>query len=169
MSNALPTALAPAASPQSPLQIELRFFIDVPPNEAFDLVAHRIPEWFGPIHGVVWDNARSDRGPTLPGARSERVCDFDGKALCEVITSYVPGRRYSYSVDMERSQMKMPLTDHVGVFEVAPHGDGSRVIWRQHFRARWFVPAALLRWQMRESMMKPALVSLFAKVGGRWE
>lgn len=155
-------------TPPSPLQIELRFVLDVPADEAFDLVAHRIPEWFGGIHTVVWDHGRSARGPGLPGACSERVCDFAGKSLREVIQSYEPGRRYAYSVDMDRSEMKMPLTDHLGVFEVEPEGEQSRVVWRQHFRAKWFVPAGVLRWKMRESMMRPAVEALIAKVGGRW-
>lgn len=153
---------------ESPLQIELRFSLHVPPAEAFDLVAHRIPEWFGGIHAVEWDHSRSLRGPSAPGACSERVCDFGGRALREVIVSYEPGRRYTYRVDFARSEMKMPLVDHLGSFEVQPDEGHSLVVWRQHFRARWFVPAAMLRWQMRDHMMRPAVDALIARCGGRW-
>lgn len=152
----------------SPLQIELRFFLHVPPAEAFDLVAHRIPEWFGGIHAVEWDHSRSLRGPSAPGACSERVCDFDGKALREVIVSYEPGRRYTYRVDMSRSEMKMPLEDHLGSFDFEAVAGGCRVVWRQHFKPKWFVPDAMLRWQMGSRMMRPAVENLLAKYGGRW-
>lgn len=163
--HALPV---PATRPSSPLQIELRFLLDVSPAEAFDLVAHRIPEWFGGIHTVEWDHSRSDRGAGNVGACSERVCDFSGQALREVIRSYEPGRRYTYSVDLDRSEMKMPILDHLGAFSVEEHDGKALVVWQQHFRAKWFAPTALLRWQMRDSMMRPAVEALMKKVGGRW-
>lgn len=62
----------------------------------------------------------------------------------------------------------MPLVDHLGSFEVQPDEGHSVVVWRQHFRARWFVPAAMLRWQMRDHMMRPAVDALIARCGGRW-
>lgn len=155
-------------SPQAPLQIELRFRLDVPPAEAFDLVTTRLGEWFAAIHSVSWNHARSTRGAGALGVCSERVCDFGGKALVENIVEFEPGRRYAYSVDMPRSKMKMPLRDHLGTFDVAADRGGSVITWRQHFRALWFVPAAMLRWQMRDKMMRPALDGLIAKYGGEW-
>jgi hypothetical protein len=64
--------------------------------------------------------------------------------------------------------MKMPLEDHLGSFDSEPVEGGCRVTWRQHFRPRWFMPGAMLRWQMREKMMRPAVEKLLAKYGGRW-
>jgi uncharacterized protein YndB with AHSA1/START domain len=153
-------------SQTAPLQIELRFRLNVPPSEAFELVTTRLPEWFGAIHSVNWNHAKSTRGPTTLGACSERVCDFGGKTLVEDIREFEPGHRYAYSVDMTRSEMKMPLRDHLGSFEVEPAGGGTIVTWRQHFKPLWFVPGALLRWQMRDKMMRPALEVLIKKCGG---
>ncbi len=173
-SGAQPKALSMTALPvvsatsSSPLQIELTFTLGLPPEQAFDLVAHRLPTWFTDIHQVTWDHTQSLRGPDTVGACSERTCDFGGRALREVIVSYEPGRRYSYRVDFARSSMKMPLEGHLGSFEVMPAEGGCRVTWRQHFRAKWFVPAALLRWQMRERLMRPAVERLLAAHGGRW-
>lgn len=62
----------------------------------------------------------------------------------------------------------MPLRDHLGTFEVAADAGGSVTTWQQHFRALWFVPAAILRWQMRDEMMRPALAGLIDKYGGAW-
>ena len=156
------------ASSAAPLQIELRFRLNVPTAEAFDLVTLRLNEWFTAVHAVTWNHTKSKRGSGTLGACSERVCDFGGKALVEDILELEPGRRYSYSADMTRSEMKMPLRDHLGSFEVTPDGDGSIVTWRQHFKALWFVPAAMLRWQMRDKMMRPAIDSLIKKYGGAW-
>jgi len=47
------------ALPAGPLQIELRFLLHLPAEEVFDLVAFRLPEWFGEIHAVAWDHAPS--------------------------------------------------------------------------------------------------------------
>ncbi len=167
--NALVVSAPSTPAPVTgPLQIELNFILQVPVEEAFDLVAHRLHEWFTDIHAITWDHARSERGAHAPGACSERSCDFGGQVLREVIVSYEPGRRYSYRADLERSQMKMPLEQHLGTFDLEPVAGGCRVTWRQYFRPRWFMPGAMLRWQMRDRMMRPALEKLFARVGGRW-
>ncbi|MBI5071069.1 MAG: SRPBCC family protein [Deltaproteobacteria bacterium] len=161
-------AAAPVAVPDSPLQIELRFYLDLPAAEAFDLVATRLPEWFTLIHAVHWDHSRSTAGRDTPGACSERVCALGGKALREVIAEYRPGRSYAYRVDTARSELKMPMRDHLGTFELAPAGNQTLVTWRQHFRPRWYVPAAVLRWQLGERMMRPAVQRLIDRYGGRW-
>lgn len=153
----------------SPLQVELIFVLERTPAEAFDLMAHRLHEWFTAIHAVTWDDAKSLAGPGTHGACSERTCDFGGKALKEVIVSYEPGRRYSYRAELARSEMKMPLEDHLGSFEFEPVGSGCRVTWRQHFRPRWFMPGALLRWQLGDRLMRPAVERLLATYGGHWE
>lgn len=163
-----PTSPTSPALPTSPLQIELRFRLDVSREEAFELVTNRLAEWFEAIHSVRWNHDTSTRGPGQLGACSERVCDFAGKALVERIVEVEPGRRYSYSVDMARSQMKMPIRDHLGSFTIEAGASGTEVIWRQHFRAAWFVPAAMLRWQMRDKMMRPAVDALIARHGGGW-
>lgn len=152
----------------APLQIELRFRLALPAEEVFDLVSARLPEWFSAIHSVRWNHDKSARGAGRLGACSERVCDFGGKSLVERIVAVEPGRSYAYSVDMTRSQMKMPLRDHLGSFELTPRADGTEITWRQHFRALWFAPTFLLRWQMRDKMMRPAVGALIAKHGGGW-
>lgn len=150
----------------APLQVEAQFRLDVPAEEAFDLVVNRLGEWFAAVRSVTWDHTRSRRGTRLLGACSQRICDFDGKALVEDILEVEPGRRYVYSVDMDRSELKMPLRNHRGSFEIEPRGTGCVVVWRQHFDARWFVPAAILRWQMRDKMMRPAVEKLVELCGG---
>jgi hypothetical protein len=172
--QSVPTSLVrptPTNAPQAvqaPLQIEFRLRLNLPPTEAFELVTVRLGEWFTAIHAVTWNHSKSTRGVDTLGACSERVCNFDGKALVEKIVEFEPGRSYAYSADMQRSEMKMPLRDHLGRFEVVPDAIGSVVIWRQYFRPQWFVPAALLRWQMRDKMMRPALAVLIRKYGGEW-
>jgi uncharacterized protein YndB with AHSA1/START domain len=156
----------PYNSPQAPLQIEFRVRLNLPPAEVFELVTTGLAEWFGAIHSVNWNHKRSDRGSGTLGVRSERVCNFGGKTLIENILEFEPGRRYAYSADMTRSQMKMPLRNHLGTFEVVPAEGGSVVIWRQYFVPQWFVPGAVLRWQMRDKMMRPALEVLIKKYGG---
>jgi uncharacterized protein YndB with AHSA1/START domain len=165
--NLVAQDLPAAPARLAPLQVEAQFRLDVPAEEAFDLVVNRLGEWFASIRGVTWDHARSHGGPRALGACSQRTCNFDGKALIEDILEVEPGRRYVYSVDMDRSELKMPLRNHRGSFEVQPRGTtGCVVVWRQHFDARWFVPAAVLRWQMRDKMMRPALEKLVELCGG---
>lgn len=169
MSTATSLAAAPTAAPTAPLQIALRFRLERPPAEAFELVSTRLSEWFQLIHGITWNHARSTRGPATVGACSERVCDFGGKALVEAIVAYEPGRRYSYRVDLRRSELKMPITDHLGVFAVEPAPTGGSVVaWDTYFRGRWFMPAALPRWQMRAKLMRPAVDRAIAMYGGAW-
>ncbi len=168
MNAVAPHATTFPAAPASPLQIELNFVLNIPVELAFDLMAHRLNEWFTAIHAITWDHSRSVRGTQAPGACSERSCDFGGKALREVIVSYEPGRRYTYQADMARSTMKMPLENHLGSFDFEPVEGGCRVTWRQHFTPKWFMPGAMLRWQMRDKMMRPAVEKLIAKHGGRW-
>ena len=158
----------PCASAPPPLQIELRFRLDVDPATAFDLVSNRLPEWFGAIHAVRWDHTRSTAGPGRAGACSERVCDFGGRALHEEVVSFEPGRRYSYRALLDRSELKMPIAEHLGSFDVVADGGGSVITWRQRFRTRWFMPTAMMRWQMRDRMMRPAVEVLIARHGGGW-
>lgn len=167
--NAVARPAAPiAAAPESPLQIELTFVLAISTDQAFDLMANRLNEWFTAIHAVTWDHSQSVRGGHTAGACSERSCDFGGKALREIIVTWEPGRRYSYRADMARSEMKMPLDDHLGSFDFEPVDGGCRVTWRQHFRPKWFVPGPMLRWQMRDRMMRPAVEKLLVKYGGHW-
>lgn len=166
--TALVSPAAPVAVPHlAPLQIELRFIVKKPPHEVFALVSTRLAEWFTAIHAVTWDHARSTQ-PGAVGACSERTCDFAGKALLETIVEWEAGRWYAYRVEMDRSEMKMPLEDHLGSFEVNPVDGGSLVTWRQHFRPKWFVPGFMLRWQMGQRMMRPAVERLFQQHGGEW-
>lgn len=155
-------------APTGPLQIELLFTLSLPAGEVFDLVANRLPEWFSAIHAVSWDHGRSTQGGQRAGACSERSCDFGGKRLKEVMVTWEPGRRYSYRANLANSTLKMPLSAHLGSFELEPVAAGTRVTWRQHFTPAWFMPAALLRWQMRDRLMKPAIEKLLAAHGGRW-
>lgn len=167
MQNNPTNQIAPAKrSPR--LQFELVFRLNVTQAEAFDLLSTRMPEWFSAIHGVRWNHEKSISGPGALGACSERVCDFGGRGLVETIVAFKPGRHYAYSVDMDRSEMKMPLFDHLGTVDVSAITGGSRIVWRQHFRPRWFVPAAMLRWQMRDKMMRPAIQTLIDRFGGAW-
>lgn len=159
---------SPSPSPAAPLQIELRFRLNLPASDVFELMTTRLPEWFSAVHGVRWNHDKSTRGAGRLGACSERVCDFGGKTLVEQIVAFEPGRSYAYSADMVRSEMKMPLRDHLGTFEVVAGPNGTEVTWRQHFRALWFVPAFMLRWQMRDKLMRPAIDGLIAKHGGAW-
>ncbi len=85
--------------------------------------------------------------------------------LREVIISFKPGRGYTYRADLGRSSMKMPLEGHFGSFELEAIGTGTRVTWRQYFKPKWFVPGAMLRWQMRDKMMRPAIEKLLALSG----
>lgn len=160
-------AVSPSAVATAPLQVELTFVVKRPIEEVFDLMALRLNEWFSVIHSVSWNHAKSDR-PGTAGACSERACDFGGKQLLETIVEWEPSRRYAYRVEMERSEMKMPLEDHLGTFDLEPTKDGTLVTWRQYFSPKWFVPGAMLRWQMRDRLMKPAVDGLLARYGGSW-
>ncbi len=162
------TAIPPAPALHGPLQIELQFTLALPPDRVFDLVANRLPEWVTGIHAVTWDHQASTAGSGLAGACSERSCDFGGKQLREVMVAWEPGRRYTYRADLARSTLKLPLHDHLGSFELTPAAGGTRVTWRQYFRPAWFVPAAMLRWQMRDRLMKPAVERLLEAWGGAW-
>lgn len=165
--TALAAASPAVATPTSPLQIELRFVLKRPAAEVFDLVSLRLTEWFSSIHAVSWDHSKSVRAGGV-GACSERACDFGGKALIETIVEWEPGRRYAYRAEMDRSEMKMPFDGHLGTFELRPVDGGTLVTWRQYFTPKWFVPGFMLRWQLGDRLMKPAVEGLFAKYGGGW-
>ena len=152
----------------APLQIQLRFFLPTSPGEAFRWVSERLLEWFRQIHGVEWDHTRSRAGALTLGACSERVCNFGGKTLVEEITAVEASRSYESRADLARSGMKMPIHDHRGTFELEPGDGGTEITWRQYFRPAWYVPGALLRWQMGSRLMRPGVEVLFSKIGGRW-
>lgn len=151
----------------APLQIKLRFHVQIPSREAFDLVAIRLPEWFGRIREIRWDNTASERGPSQVGACSSRACSIDGKVVHEEIVSFKPGRSYAYRADMRRSTMKMPIRDHLGTFDVEDDDGGCTVTWRQYFRAPIWPLGAVIRWYMRDRLMRPAVKGLISKVGGQ--
>ncbi len=157
------TAAAPTSAA---LQIELRFHLRLPPTDAFDMVTFRLPEWFGQIDQVTWDNARSERGPAEAGVCSTRACVIGGKVLYEDIAAFEAGRLYAYRADMARSTMKMPIRDHLGMFEVEAADGGSLVTWRQYFRPPFWPLGAVVRWYMRDRMMRPAVKALLTKHGG---
>lgn len=150
---------------KAPLQIELRFQLNLSRPRAFELFVYRLPEWFGAVHKVSFDNARSERGPSEVGACSTRVCSMGSKALVEEIVALEPGRGYAYSADLGRSTMKMPIRDHLGTLDIEDANGLSIVTWRQYFRSIWPV-SPLIRWYMRDRLMKPALRVLFQKYGG---
>lgn len=158
--------VAIAAKANAPLQIELRFQLNLPRSQVFELFVHRLPEWFGAIHQVSFDNAHSGRGPTEVGVCSTRLCSMGSKTLVEEIVAFEPGRRYAYKADLGRSTMKMPINEHLGTIDIEDANALSVVTWRQYFRAIWPL-TELIRWYMRDRLMKPALRVLFQKYGGQ--
>jgi Polyketide cyclase / dehydrase and lipid transport len=148
------------------LQIVLRFRLTLPAEEVFDLVAFRIPEWFGLVQEVRWDHSRSQAGTARAGVSSRRSCEIGGKVLEEEIVVFVPGRMYAYQADLVRSTLKMPIRNHLGMFMISPEGTASQVEWRQYFDTPPWPLSALVRWQMRSRMMLPAVRQLIARHGG---
>ncbi|PIU01064.1 MAG: hypothetical protein COT74_00740 [Bdellovibrionales bacterium CG10_big_fil_rev_8_21_14_0_10_45_34] len=152
---------------RSPLQIEVKFLTELSRSKTFDLVTIDIPKWFSHVHEVKWNHANSENGPSQIGACSERECAIDGKILTEEIVEYVQDQKYSYHADLSRSTLKMPIRNHFGSFTVDAAEYGSLVVWRQYYQVPFWPLASIIRWYMRDKMMKPAVRNLINNFGGK--
>ena len=156
----------------APEQIVLMFRIDETPEEAFELVAdiEKLSTWFTDIKNPVVDNTHSERGPGLLGTNSARSCSLDGETLFEDIVYYDhKNLAYAYSINMEKSTLSFPISNHMSMFTVESDGRGGALIsWRHYFDKNFHITAPVLNLMMEQLIMKPAVENLFALHGGEW-
>ncbi len=143
----------------APLQIVKMVHLNVPTQQAFDLVATGIHRWFDGIPELVWDHSKSSTGDFGPG--SSRTCEFEGDTLVERIPIWENGKIYAYQIDTENSTASFPMSDHIGIFIIEEDGAGGSVVtWRQYFNRNIHLMSPVLAWMLDTKFMTPALENL---------
>ena len=154
----------------APLQVEVSFELNLPQQEAFELMFSGIDSWFKQVSGVKWDHQNSSNGPDSGGANSTRTCGFDGKKLFETIAFYDAPNAYGYVIDMDKSTASFPVKDPLGVFLIQAVGsDKSIVTWRQYFNKKLHPLALVIKLMMKSVLMKKNIqMGLIDVYGGRF-
>lgn len=153
-------------STSAPLQIVLMARLNVPTDQAFDLVSRQLTSWVAQIPHVEWDHKNSTTAGEC-GKGSVRVCAFGKGKIVENIAYWKEGAIYAYKADGERSTASFPIKNHLGVFIVESDGQGGSLItWRQYFNRKFSLMAPMVSWGMRTKVMEPGLRKLIAQHGG---
>lgn len=151
----------------SPLQIEVKFRVEVEPRRAFELVFSDISSWFTEVGGIVWDHGKSKNGPNAAGTESTRNCSFGKDALFETIVHYDAPRAYAYRIDMEQSTASFPVKDQLAIFVVEPATNGgSNVTWRQYYRKKFHPLALVINFMLKQKIMRKNIKNLLQQHGG---
>ncbi|WP_299138402.1 SRPBCC family protein [uncultured Tateyamaria sp.] len=139
--------------------------LDAAPSSVWELVGShtRLNEWFpGIARAYVLEPTSTNRSfaPLFT-----RQCEFEGDLLTEDIP-YDNGRdAYAYSINKDRSNVLVPISDHLGVFTVEPvQGGKSLLVWRQYWRKGLMGQVGVPRLVNR--YMKPGLQNLVDRYGG---
>lgn len=139
--------------------------LNASPTSVWDLAGShtRLNEWFpGIASAYVLEPTSTNRSFT---PLFTRQCEFEGDLLTEDIP-YDNGRdAYAYSINKDRSNVLVPISDHLGVFTVEPvQGGKSLLVWRQYWRKELMGQIGVPRLVNR--YMKPGLQNLVDRYGG---
>lgn len=123
--------------------------------------AENIWEVLAAFDKVVDWHPRVERSPGTPrgefGVGASRVCHFiDGTSVNETVTAVEPGRR----MDIEISEMSMPLKSLQGRLELIPEQGGSCVRMTMNFQPKYGPMGALMGTLMMSKMLDQILAGL---------
>lgn len=156
----------------APNQITLMFRLDLAPDKTFKLVseADQLGTWFTNIQNPSTDNSLSINGADNLGKGSVRTCSFEDDFLYEDIVYYDADKHaYAYAINMDKSNVAFPISDHVGTFTVeSDKQGGSLVTWRQYFNKNFHIMSPVLNLMMSKMIMSPAVENLFDQYGGEF-
>lgn len=151
---------------KAPLDILLAARLKAPAETVWALVGDhkRLGEWLRSISRVeiLPETSKNRRFAII----ATRQCTFDEKILTEDIPLYdAAGMVYAYSINKERSNIFMPLNNHLGVFSVERLANGSSLLsWRQFWDKELlgYVAAPM----MKAKYMDTAMDGLIERFGG---
>lgn len=150
----------------APLRVTKMVQLDIPLVEAFDLFAHRVPEWFSDIQEVRYfkNGVEASKEGLKPPFRRESL--FKDEKLVERISVYLPLRAFGYQTDKSRSEASFPIRNHFGLMLFEADGEGgSLVTWLQYYdkEASIFYPLITTAYSYG---METALSDVVEKYGG---
>lgn len=153
----------------APLQIEMSLRLNISQEKAFQLVFRDLDTWFKQIDKIEWKNAESQGGANTPGLNSVRVCGFDGNQLYEDIVYYDAPRAYGYVIDLNKSTASFPVKNPLGMFLVQATGENESILtWRQYFNRKFHPAALLIKFMVKNILMKKNLRRLIDTHGGEF-
>ncbi len=150
----------------APLDIMIIVRLDASPEDVWDLVGdhNRLNDWFPKIASsyILEDEPSTNRDFEFLFTRQ---CEFDGDILTEDIPFDNGVNAYAYSINADRTNVMVPMSDHLGMFVVEPYGEaGSLLTWRQYWKKGFMGQFAAP--YMRGKYMEPAIDSLIERFGG---
>ncbi|MEM0896519.1 MAG: SRPBCC family protein [Verrucomicrobiota bacterium] len=152
---------------KAPLKLEMIARIDAPPSVVFEKVAYEIGDWFEGIGDIAYREGEKPLSREEISSGDSRTCAFNDKSLKEDIVFWNPDSGYAYSVDFDESTFKMPIKNHMGVFLIAPDGQGgSRLVWRQYYDPKRRATGPLVKFMLKR-MMSDGLDNLITELGGQ--
>lgn len=147
----------------APLRALVIARVDVPREEAFDLVLTGIHAWFPNVEEFTW--TKTDDGEIVAG--SVRTGDFKGSVMVEPVRYIDPGHAYVYQIDLEATTKFIPVSGHMGVFTVeALSNTSSLIIWRQYFQNTIPLTGRIVAWVMEDRIAERAVDNLVRIHGG---
>lgn len=131
----------------------------VPPARVFAFIVD-LRQWpsfrgFGPVPGIA-EASLAGEGALRVGSRI-RVRNTDGSVHHEVVTQFVPGRRYAVRMEVARpaSFVLAAIEEQVDLQAV---GDGAEMVRRFELRPRWWLTWPLA-WLICHLFLKRAVIA----------
>lgn len=141
--------------------------LNLPPNQAFDVVLTGLDTWVKDVERVEWDHTAST-APGVLDTGSLRTCLFGEKELTERIEYIEPGKVYAYTIVEERSNIPLPPnTNRLNVMMVESDGNGGSIVtWRFYFDKTFHPVSPVLETVMKRAFIYNSIQTLVDKNGG---
>jgi len=137
--------------------------VNLPREEAFQLMLTGIHEWFPGVEEFEW--TKMDNGRIVAG--SVRVGNYKGSTMVEPIRFLRDGHFYVYQMDLHATTKFIPIREHMGIFTVESlSADKSLIVWRQYFDNTIPFTGKLIAWVMENQTAEPAFDQLVQVFGG---
>jgi len=149
---------------EAPLRALLIAKLDLPRQDAFDLMLSGLHKWFPNLEEFTWSNTRN--GKIVVG--SVRTGKYKGDKMVEYVRYIKPGHFYVYQIDLDKTEKFIPISNHMGVFTVEElPNHSSLVIWRQYFDSRIPLMGSFVAWIMEDWVAQGAFDNLVEIYGGQ--
>lgn len=143
-----------------PAQVAIGFYLKLPPEDAFKLLSVDLPKWINAIPSIEWDY-RQSKSQNKMDVGTQRTCAFGKDKAHENIIEYQYPSYYAYQIDFDKSTMKMPISDHLGIFRVSADNKGGSICsWEQRFNKKRHPLSPILNFMMQNFVLKKFVKNL---------
>ncbi|MBV7330634.1 hypothetical protein KFU94_20835 [Chloroflexi bacterium TSY] len=137
-----------------------------PPEEAFDIWVNRTAETFEDVSPIEYFVDSQKIGTTVENGVTHREFFYKNKKVVETIPAFKVGKFFAYAAEPDKSTMKMPIKNHLGLITFESDGEGGTIVTMRQFYDKKFHPMALVvTWGMKYGV-NDLLKTMATKHGG---